>query len=251
MVSRRNNRFRRYKRNRSRKLSTRNIFSNRSAKSQANQIYALNRRVSRISKAMRPEIKTYISTSNSRNYTSDLLGNIYGEYVFPNIPQGSGESQRVGDIIRVKNWNIYISMEYFNNSDTGYHNSESSGAQWRLICLQPRNTVVRGSLEITDLIHNASNSGSDYTLMGLAPLVEGITSDYYILYDRHGTITSDSNQRMIKVSLNNVRPIRWTSQEGESNLPLFVIVITGLHYDSNFTETVQVSSLQKIAYTDA
>lgn len=246
MVYGRKQRVRRYRR----RMSAKRIFSNRSSKAQANQIYTLNRRINRINRSLRPETKVYISAASQRTFASDDIGNVYGEYVFPEIQQGTGENNRIGDKINVKTWSIRTYFEYYNTSDTGYHNSESAGCSWRFICLQPKNSVPRSGVQITDLIHNASNTGANYTMMSVAPLVNGITTDYHILMDTHGVITSDSNQRMLKFNVRGVRPIRWAS-DGTSNLPFYVIVVSGLHYDVNFTEYVQVTSLQKLAYTDA
>ena len=113
---------------------------------------------------------------------------------------GVGDKDRIGNAIRVINGVLYLSCEYFNTSETGYHNSESSGAQVRIVIGQFKEALTPAGIPtIAGLFEFPSNSGANYTQMAISPLKEGITNTCHILKDTRFVLTTDLNQKMLKI----------------------------------------------------
>ena len=243
---------RRYsRRNRSRKLSTRSIYSNRSSRSQAHQIALLRNRINRVYRACRPEIKTVITSAHTDSFTSSSLSSYYDFYpmVVPSL--GTGDKDRIGNSIRVINGLLYVSAEYYNSSDTGYHGSESSGCQVRIIIGQYNQAVAYTvTPSIGDLFEFPSNTGADYTQLAISALKEGITSKYHILRDIRFPMTSDRNQKCLKIPFKPKLHYEW-DDDGKFPNCWAAIIVTGLHYDADFTETVSITTSDKLVFTDA
>lgn len=238
-----------------RKLSNKRVYGNRSARAQAGQIAALRNKINRVWNHCKPEIKTVLSTPVTASYTSQTAESYYKFYpiVVPSL--GDGDNNRVGNFIRVINGVVYLTMEYFNSSSTGYYNAESSGCQVRVIIGQ-YSTSMDDSLypSIMNLFASPNNTGANYIQMAISPLREGITSDFKILKDYKRVLTSDNNQKILKIPFKPKLPYVFSADESGSNLVRNCwvgIIVTGLHYDSNFTETVKITQSSKLVFTDA
>lgn len=243
------NRRRNYRRNR-RRLSNRNIYSKTSAKQQARQIATLRNRINGVYKMTRPEIKVLNGSVLSKTLDSQTLLNTYWTIGGPNLAQGSGDGQRIGDKINVKNMLFTFTAEYYNSSQTGYHGGESAGTTMRIIIGQfktPKSYDIVPT--ISGVLSSSSNTGATYTHQALIPLKNGITEDYNILKDMKFTMTSSRNQRLIKI---NVKPrsIRWDT-DGNYNNIWVMVVSAGLHHDTDFSEFVEMTANIKLVYTDA
>ena len=183
-----------------RTLSTRNIYANRSAYAQATQIAALRRRINKVYRAAKPERKVVISTPSQFSLNSSAAGYNNLSQSALDIANGSTDEQRIGDKVYRKD-TFYLTFEYFNNSDTGYHDSESSGTSIRIICGAWKD--VEGATTVpsaTAVVHNYSSTGAYSTIAAVAPLVTGITEKQEIYRDFTFNMTSSSNQKTIKVS---------------------------------------------------
>lgn len=243
-------RYRRYRKSRSNRLSTRRVFSKTSAKAQASQINTLRKRINYVSRQCRPETKIVNGAVLSKTFDSQTILNTYWPIGGPFIELGSGDNQRIGDKINIKNVQFTFTAEYYNNSQTGYHNSESAGTTMRIIIGQyktPRAYNVVPS--ISDVLSASSNTGATYTHQAVIPLKNGITEQYNILKDMKFVMTSSNNQRLIKF---NVKPrsFRYTDKEEFNNFWIMVIT-AGLHNDTDFSEFVEMTANLKMVYTDA
>lgn len=243
-------RYRRYRKSRSNRLSTRRVFSKTSAKAQASQINTLRKRINYVSRQCRPETKVLNGAVLSKTFDSQTLLNTYWAIPGPLVNLGSEDNQRIGDKINIKNVQFTFTAEYYNNSQTGYHGSESAGTTMRIIIGQfktPRSYDVVPS--ISDVLSQSSNTGAVYTHQAVIPLKNGITEQYNILKDMKFVMTSSNNQRLIKF---NVKPrsFRYTSKEEFNNIWIMIIT-AGLHNDTDFSEFVEMSANIKMVYTDA
>ena len=246
--TRRNRRM--YKR-RNYRLSNRRIFGRTSAKSQASQIASLRNRINKVYKACKPEIKTIVTSAETLSYTSETLSSYYRFYPITSPELGTGDKDRIGNHIRVLNGVLYLSCEYFNSSQTGYHNSESSGCQVRVIIGQFTQAKSPTTIpSIGDIFEFPSNSGANYTQLALSPLKEGITNSSKILRDVRYTLTTDRNQKMLKIGFKPRIPYEYNDSGSFPNC-WACIVCTGLHYDADFTETVNITVSDKLVFTDA
>lgn len=242
---------RRYNRYNRRTLSNRNIFGKTRAKAQARQIAALRNKVNKVYNACKPEIKTVITSAETITYTSESLSSYYRAYpmVVPDL--GTGDKNRIGNHIKVINGVVYLSAEYFNSSDIGYHGTESSGAQVRVIIGQWKAAHQSNQIPaIEHIFEFPSNTGANYTQLAVSALKEGITNSNAILKDVRFTMTAARNQKMMKIPFKPPFPYVWNDNDGFPNCWM-MIVVSGLHYDTNFTETVKITVSDKLVFTDA
>lgn len=238
-----------YRRRRNSKLSTRKIFKNTGAKSQASQIYSLKKRVNYIARQNRPETKVYLGGSASYSFDSQTLLNTYKIFYFDGPVNGTADNNRIGNFVRSKSLSLCLTGEYYNSSETGYHNSESSGSPMRVIILQRRraDNVAAG---IDTILSITGASGNDYTQQAICPLAKGITDRYYVLCDKKFIFTNDKNQLLKKIT---VKPynLRYDDTTGYTNGFIFLLLSAGLHYDGNFSEFIHGTYSLKYVFTDA
>ena len=242
----------RYRRRRStsrsrRALSNRNVYGKTSSKAQARQIATLRNRVSRVYKACRPEIKVKYNNAASFTFDSQTLLNTYTSWL-PEMPAlGTGDNERIGDKIYVKNVQLNFTFEYYNSSTTGYHNSESAGTTMRIIVGKYRD--ARKSVpNIDGVLQESSNTGSAYTNQAVVPLKNEQSIYSKILLDKRFTITTNNNQRVFRL---NVHPGTIRFRDADANLIWVMVISAGLHNDSNFSEFVEGTFSSKVAFTDA
>lgn len=241
----------RYYRRRRRSLSNRYVYGKTSAKAQARQIATLRNRINRVYKACKPEVKTIVTSAETITYTSETLSSYYRFYPVVSPDQGTGDKDRIGNHINVINGVLYLSAEYFNSSDTGYHGTESSGAQVRVVIGQWTSSHTPNQIPTIDHIFEfPSNTGANYTQLALSPLKEGITNSNRILKDVRFTMTSERNQKMMKIPFKPIVPYIYNDSGYFPNCWILLLV-TGLHYDTNFTETVKITVSDKLVFTDA
>ena len=242
-----------YKRRINRKISTRNIFSNRSARSQANQIYALKRRINTVYNRVKPEIKNVVGSSINVSFNSGALSDVWFAGVIPQpTVNGGGNSGLIGDFCRPISIQLNGVFEYYNNSTTGYHVSESSGCSFRVIIVQRKTPEdYTTTHELSEFIPNPAYTGAEYSTMTVKPLQTGITEKWRVLCDKRYILTSDKNQVAFKLRF-RPRPFRFTIGDSKTfNYCKFIIVSSGLHFDQDFKEYISGSLMAKLSYTDA
>lgn len=245
---------RRYRRNYkrfNRRLSNRRIFGRTSAKSQASQIASLRNRINRVYNQCKPEIKTIVTGAETQTYTSETLSSYYRFYPMTSPDPGTGDKDRIGNHIKVINGVLYLSFEYYNSSPTGYHNTESAGCQYRIIIGQFNTAHSKSAIPpIADVLEYTGNTGANYTQLALSPLKEGITSKFTIIKDIRGVLTSERNQKMMKIAFKPKRPYVF-DDAGAFNNCWACLIVTGLHYDTDYTEYCKITVSDKLVFTDA
>lgn len=180
---------RRYARRRS-TLSTRNIYSNRSARSQAYQIAALKRRINYVSRQCKPEVKVLTSDVISETLNSATT---YGKIKILPPSQGTGESERVGNAWNVKNGSFKI---LFNkNIAVSSQTIQDNSLSYRVIIVQtvsPTNSE-NAVPDISDLL--VATTDNNQCLV--SPFKDGITAKYRILRDVKGS--SFANEKLLNI----------------------------------------------------
>lgn len=254
-------RYRRRYRRRGRVLSTRNIYNNKSARSQASQIAALRKRVNTVAKFQRPEIKTYNPAPTRHIFSNSLLSDVYQLFQLYNMPEsGTGDDQVIGDTYRLKSVAHYGIIEYFNSKGQMMHDTEPLGGFIRFIYFQQKTVNVApviGEL-ITVVQGNISSPTADqigYELNCSRPLTPGVTNQYRILGDYKYKLTPTRSHINFKHRLpikykNSLVRRAFHEREYAQNTVWLVIVTSGLHYDQDLTEKIEVTRSCKIAYTD-
>lgn len=232
-------------------LSNRNVYGRTSARAQSYQIAALRSRVNKLNRKVKPEKKTYTVQAASKTLTSEAGGDVAITIAPPIIPQGGSPNQRVGEKIYRRD-TYYISLEYFNNSLTGYHISESAGVQCRIISGRYKSNVnsslVPGG---GDLISLYAASGAQYTLSAISPLKDGITTRMQIYKDKAFYLEINRNQKVLKVKTPWYVDRYYVDSAVTTDRHSFLfLTAAGLHWDTDFTEYVSLSYSVKSVFTD-
>lgn len=236
----------------SRPLSARRIFGNRSSRSQASQIAALNRRVSKVARASRPEKKVATDMSNTVTLDSGATGSVYTAFGDVSIGKGTMDSNRVGDCIRAST-KYSFQFQYYNNSTTGFHDSESAGVTVRVVMGRFKYPSLDNTFPTLDSVFtNYGSTGENYRHIAISPLVNGITEKSVILYDKLFYLTSDKNQKVLKLKSPFVtRRYDDATSNNWSNHCWCIVIVSGLYYDDDFKEYVKVTCGRKCVFTDA
>ena len=250
MAYRRRYRRRGYKRAR-KVLSNRNVYGKTGAKSQAKQIATLRNRVNYISRQTRPETKVLYSGASDFTFSNSSTSSVWQCYPGASPGYGPGDSQHVGDKIKIKSliWNL--TFEYFDDRPSTQSNPDSAGAMIRVIVLQWKRPV--GPTIITNpenVLEVFGSTGAAYTHNAIVPLKTGLTENFSVLYDRRYPITHDKNQLMKRIVV-KPKDYRYELSTGNFNNTICMILVSGLHWDSSlYTQYVKGSFSDKLVYTD-
>lgn len=210
---------RRYKKKKA--LTKANIFGKKSAKSQAKQIYALNKKVNYIQKTTSPETKIfkgvlfYFDSYNST--TGKLLSEYHHRYELYRTRILHTNLKRYlqidGDLLRVKNIYLY---GYFGLKEWTFYSSDGDqmnipkDAYFKVTVAR----VIKGSANLPNSIYeplpNVSPSGTDKEYEeGIpisyinGPMIDGVTSQLQILKKKVIHITPAKTSKMMRIKLFN------------------------------------------------
>ena len=202
------------------KLTKSNIFGKKSAKAQAKQIYALNKKVNYIQKTTAPETKTY---SNVLFYFDNYNGStlideyhhrydLYKERILnKNLTRYLNID---GDLLRVKNIYIYgyfglKQWDYLTDTDPQQNLNVPRDAYLKITVAR----VIKGSNSFPNTLYETLpnlSSNSDPALQeGIpinfinGPMKDGITSQLQILKKKVIHITPAKTSKMMKIKLFN------------------------------------------------
>lgn len=240
--------YRRYYRGkkyyRRRTLSTRNIYNKRSAKSQANQIYALNKKVNAIAKANRPD--THILTSNpiTQEFTNSSMATVHKSYASGLIPNGN--------YCRLLDFSITGTFEYGDNKEAFPGIEAPRAGTIRLIIWQSLSSKASSTVQSVDNLIDISNTGAGYELNTMRPFKDGVTSYVKILYDRTYTVSDQYPVRPFKAYIKNLMPMRIETGDSKPRGEVYYgFVTSGLHWASaSYNEHITCNFITKIAYND-
>lgn len=252
MVRRRYYRRRRgYRRGRRYALSRYNTFRYRSSKAQANQIYRINKKVNRIERETKPEIKT------SLNSYSFNVGD-YCNYSFGSLTQGQN-FQFDGRLCRMQNitawWVVY--------KDPLYVPDLQFTATVRVVVYQLRE-MSSGIPSTPNTVFNitaAERDSQDNTVRKNAwmraiygPLVSGISARIKILRDFKMTLSPVRERTAKKVVLKNKQIGNIERSSVESGVynrgTIYWIAITSLNSQEVPAAALKMQSNVKMAYID-
>ena len=225
----------RYKRRYNRKrsvLSTRNIYANRSAKTQAYQIAALKRRINYVSRQCKPEVKVLTS-----DVIVDLFENTltYGRYTIIPPIQGTGDDQRIGNSVNVKNCSFRVLLK----SGTGF--------SYRVIIVQSVAPIASTAEapSISDLLSvttdGSINNRIDTNNCLVSPFKDGITAKYRILRDVKGSTASD--QKLLNIRYYPYRHEELDPSGNQRTIYIYLLVPT--------SSSTAVTAVHRYVFTDA
>lgn len=235
---------------RKRVLGNRNIYANRSSRNQAVQIAALRNRVNRVYKVCKPETKVVFDSDVDKDFSNSAFSSTWVSWNPAVITSGPADNQRIGD--KVYRRDIYkLVLTYSNDADDkgGLHNNESSCALCRVVCGMWKEPKGQYSLPTPDsIINNWGTSASHYNVNCIQPLINGVTTEHKIFYDKTFKVTLNDPIQLVSVKT----PFYQSRYDALGNhVHSWLMVITGdLDWDSEFTETLECHGIRKTVFKD-
>lgn len=255
---RRRSSYRRKGRRGTRTLSSRNVYLNKGARAQAKQIMALKRKINRVYRATKPEVKiAYTIPEQNRwtDYAVDFVdGNVVPDFSRPEsqariydfgLPDlGDGDDEMVGNSVNLLPPTAYMNFQIDQLVDNRIANNVVANnfneyCRANVRCLFFMSKTVMEHFPIIDNIVNVSNAtanpGGGYGLYGpmyelntVNPLAPEVSSRYKILKDIRFQLTYDKPVKNLKVKLplKKIRKFVKSNQEADySKGSIYCIVI--------------------------
>ena len=182
---RRRSTYRRSGRRSARTLSTRRIFNNKSARSQAKQIHALRRRINRVYRATKPEVKILEQDQyNALQLLPGPQGLTAFQETFLRPALGTGDAERTGNVVNLKAATVFLSAKYasttHSSSTIPMYNltNGASGAGLRVIAVQSK-VAMATAPSLQTILHNpiSDSTGGIYSMANLKiPFEDGTVS---------------------------------------------------------------------------
>lgn len=176
-----------------RKYSKFNLYKNRSSKSQAYQIYNLNKKINNIEKKTKPEVKPVnqlIFDLNQAQYAASTVHKITKKINFTDIIQGN--------LLRLQNILLYGNLRATdsNNSD----NIQIFTEYFRFMVVQ---TKTLGQVPPDELLLNYNDMS-----FVRSPLNTGFSQTVKLIYDKVYVTNNTYNSRNCKINLKKLSNIR-------------------------------------------
>lgn len=233
-------------------LSNRNIYLNRSSRSQAFQIASLKKKVNRVYRACKPD-KKVVHDGDVLDYDFDnsAFAKTWVCWTPPVINTGPLDDQRNGDkVYRSDKWKFTLTYSNNASSTSGLHNGESSCAVVRVICGMWKEPKDKYSLPTPQsIIHDYGQSASAYNVNCIQPLANGVTTEHRIFSDRLYRLSLDNPVQVV-----TAKTPFYSSRydQNDYHVHSWLLVVTGdMDWDASFTETVEAHGIRKTVFTDA
>lgn len=252
--SRRFTRSRRYRRRTGRTLSTRNIYGRTGSKAQASQIGALTRQVRRINRATRPNRHVLVTAPAQHTFTNSSGDTPWLNWWYLGLNRGSNDNQRMNDKVYVRNlkWSAKV---LYDTTQVGATPDLFRTAEFRLIFLQARTAARYGEgLNPSGLITNYGEAATNYDASTISPLMNGITKDYAVLFDRKYTLSGQYPMRYINLNIPlKYRTIRYAPNQDMATPDhgvVCVVVTSGLKFALTEDEQINFTVVSKMVWTE-
>lgn len=247
-------RKRRYYRRRTLKKS--NIFGNKSAKGQAKQIYAINKKINRIEKQTKPETLIYQNTEwmtktvDCRGAGGKVIDTDFN-FLFTALENAVNPFNWNGKLCRVNDVWLYFNMSIARSALNNY-DALPQDAYIRITIQKFPKQMDRGEGQITSL--HTTYPGSDgamYRVKG--PLCPGVTAQGKIMYDHTFRLNDNCTKKLVKVHFRNII-LRNENKDDFYDANELYIMYTLYNASGNSNDpspaVVNLSSGVKLAYYD-
>lgn len=234
-----------------RTLTTRSIYTRRSNLAQATQIAALKRKVNKVYKACKPEIKVNHGLTMDKDFSNSSFADTWAAWAPSYISQGPGLNERVGNRIYRRDTYKFV-LTYSNNasSSSGLHNNETALGYVRIICgiwNEPKSDASIPSAE--SIIYGYGTSATNYNVNLIQPLGDGVTQEHRIVYDKVHKVDLSNPSVIVKIKT------PWYLQvydQNNNSKHSWIMCITGdLDWDSTFGEWIECHGVKKTVFKDA
>lgn len=248
----------------SRALSTRYIFNNKSARSQANTLNAMRKRINFVYRQCRPEVKTIesnpVTLTLAHSTPNNLPSHLY-QFTMPEL--GVEDNARIGNSCNILDAHLFMSMRIGYQGDVSYQLNGLGQTVNTTIRVIP--FMVKAATDVqpdpTDILPiTASNvNGPMYRMNSVAPFNEGVSSKYQILGDYKYTLRLDDKSTIntkLRIKGNRIKKYIDTQYNTVGKATIYVLVTwNGLEPIQFQGETIAtpaayITLQDKTAYTD-
>lgn len=242
---------RRYRRSR---LSKTRVLTNTSAKSQALQINALNTKMNNMYRKLRPEFKSYYITPVQHTFNNEVLDTTWIMFYIVDeslLSIGTSNSTMTGDYVYIMPSYLQLTIEYYNNLGQMMHQTEPLGASIRFIVLRTKSNMKLDNFTPDDILSHFGNTGADYELNTVTPLKTGITERFAILADKTYTLTPYHSHVYSRIKFRGGSFRKNNQNDFIGKGAIFCVAVTsGLHWDADMKEYLQLSFSAKVPFRD-
>lgn len=225
------------------KLSAKNVYLNRSSKSQATQIMALKRKINSVSKNLRKEIMIKTCDDYSKTFTNSALSSVWDTIEMP-------VDFMNGEWTKLKSFQLRGIIEYGDNRNAYPGVDFTRSGSVRIIVYQTleSETNVRPASALVDV----QATGTGYELNTTRALKPGTSSIVRILCDKRYNVSDQQPQKIIKLNFKRLLALHKRATDTHPRGQIFVGIFTsGLHWTTGgYNEQITVSLASKIAYTE-
>nr|QXN75478.1 MAG: capsid protein [Virus sp.] len=228
--------YRRKGRRGNRTLSTRRIFANKGARSQAKQIYALRKSVNRVRRQCRPEVKEVEGIYDNRLLSEaelPLTPEPWYRLATPLPELGTDDGQRIGNIVKLLPLKFRMTLQYREDFQSqqypAFAELPQHGIQVRVIAVQAK-AVADNQPTLEDILDSVHFNGYlNSSAMMVQPFKRGITARYNILYNRVFSVSKDKPQLARSISIvPKIRSLRYEATSGsQPRGRIYVFVFQG------------------------
>lgn len=247
----------------SRALSTRNIYGNKSARSQARQISSLKRRINHVYRQCRPETKlkegspTLLTIAYDDQYP-------YVLYTVDMPTPGTGDDGMTGNVCNIKDVHVYIDAALdpqYTSPTYAMYGGMPGNLSYRIMAFATK-AISDNSPAVPDIIFTTdyNTSVTDYSLNTVRPLNEGISAKYDILYDRTFTVSAamGSRKHHLRVKGSRIRKYITSEYMNFGKAQIYVLLIPVVEFPTSLLEVPNppinpvtvFRIMDKIAFTD-
>lgn len=241
---------------RRKKLSKANIFGRKSAKSQAKQIYALNKKINRVEKQTKPEMKIYENTNwmedsiDCRGDSGSVLKTDY-KFVFNTLKSLLDPFSYDGKLCRINSLMMIFNMSIARSAQNNY-DALPQDSYIRITIQRIPKQLDRTTERIVSL-HTlyGGTDGALYRVKG--PLCQGCTAQGKILYDHTFKLSDKNTMKLVKVKFNNFI-LRNANQDNYFDANELYVMYTLYNASGSNVQpspaVVKITSGVKVAYID-
>lgn len=244
-------RYRRRSSRRNRVLRSSNVYRRTSAKSQARQIVALNKKVSRIYRSLRPDTQVYVTNPIVRVFNNSVSSSVhyFTQWTATGFRDSDGTTFTLdpGDSRKLYNLRLNGTIEYSDNYPDVAAVDHQRTCSIRVIFGQAVRSAS-ASLSESSILEVAT-SGDGYELNTVRPLRDNVTSYARVLYDKSYVMSDQTPIRMLKWNFRKLLPWRRDAIDGSYHYGSFFILVAtaGLHWDSNYSQQLKLNYMLKLA----
>lgn len=206
---------------RGRRLSSYNIATKTSAKSQSKQIYALNRRISYIQRMTKPQMKVQqAGLTEPQEFSGDAYVNLFGTPIYPRLETGSTFVPSTTDTPKAQNrfsrlqrFSLYANIHYFTAPTSGI-----LPVTFRVIIVQTK--VASADAIVPADIFTSMNNDTSYFAGTFGPLQNGLARQIKVLSDKRYTLSFQRPSITVQTHLKYLMPVYYdknTSSSDESS----------------------------------